>query len=393
MQYVPRLAPALCGVVALTSIFAVSEAGFGEPEWKKHVVRDDFSNLTAVAADFTADGKIDVVSSNPGDKTWLFVGPDWKGVVIDDDPQHGAIHSEVMDVDGDGDPDFVGARYSPGLIYWLERPEEPQSGPWPFHLVDDQVNGIHGIIRGDVDGDGRPDLIANSGQPTGTFPNSLVWYRIPEKPRSANGWERYVFADKDAPGLSHYHGVGDVDGDGRTDIASAAKGGPGAEPGTGEWFAWWQAPAEPRKTWTKHVISDKEPGATNIHPADVDNDGKTDFIASRGHGHGIVWFKGPDWKAHAICPTRKGHPKLEGPHCLAVVDMDADGDVDAATCAKDDQVVAWFENDGKGNFTTHVVGHGQSAYDIRAVDMDGDSDLDLLIAGQLSKNLVWFENP
>jgi hypothetical protein len=84
---------------------------------------------------------------------------------------------------------------------------------------------------------------------------------------------------------------------------------------------------------------------------------------------------------------------FEGPHCLAVIDLDGDGDIDAATCAKDDQVAAWFENDGKGNFTTHVIGTEQAAYDIRALDMDGDSDIDLLIAGQVSRNVVWYENP
>ena len=73
--------------------------------------------------------------------------------------------------------------------------------------------------------------------------------------------------------------------------------------------------------------------------------------------------------------------------------MDGDGDVDATTCAYESQIAAWFENDGKGNFTTHVVAEGQAAYDIRAVDMDEDNDLDLLIAGQKSNNVVWYENP
>ena len=119
----------------------------------------------------------------------------------------------------------------------------------------------------------------------------------------------------------------------------------------------------------------------------MNGDGLTDFIASRGHAKGVIWFEAPDWKLHTI------HPDLFGPHCLQVVDMDGDGDVDAATCAKDDKRVAWFENDGAGNFTTHVIGQDQAAYDIRAVDMDGDGDLDLLVAGQASENVVWYESP
>src|SRR5262249_49112049 len=160
---------------------------------------------------------------------------------------------------------------------------------------------------------------------------------------------------KDAPGLSHYFGFGDVNGDGRPDIALAAKGGPSAEPGTGDWFAWWEAPRDPRKAWTKHLIADKHPGATNIQMADVNGDGRMDFIATRGHGRGVVWFEGPTWKEHVI------HPTLLEPHCLVVADLNGDGKVDAATCAFGDKLALWFENDGKGNFKTHVVGRNQAA--------------------------------
>jgi hypothetical protein len=72
--------------------------------------------------------------------------------------------------------------------------------------------------------------------------------------------------------------------------------------------------------------------------------------------------------------------------------MDGDGDIDAATCGYGDRLAVWFENDGDGNFKTHVVAEDQAAYDIRSVDMDRDGDLDLLIAGQQSNNVVWYEN-
>ena len=358
----------------------------GPTAWKKHVIHSGQHTNTAIAADFTGDGKPDVISSSAG-KTRLFVAPDWKEHIIGDDPAHSFIHSEVMDVDGDGDADYIGARYRPGLMIWFEQPDKPLEQKWTARLVDDQVHGIHGVITADIDADGKLDLLATSAQPLKPFPYSLAWLRVPKQPKTAKRWDRHVFAVEDAPGLTHYLGAGDVNGDGRIDAATGAKGGPQAEPGTGEWFAWWEAPADPTKRWKKHLIADSQPGATNIHPADVNGDGKVDFIASRGHGRGVVWFEAPSWKEHTI------HKTLKEPHSLVVVDMDQDGDLDAATCAYGDKRAVWFENDGKGKFVSHLVATNQEAYDIRAVDIDLDGDLDLLIAGRGSKNVVWCENP
>ena len=84
---------------------------------------------------------------------------------------------------------------------------------------------------------------------------------------------------------------------------------------------------------------------------------------------------------------------MKEPHCLAAIDMDDDGDIDAATCGYGSKVAAWYENDGKGAFTKHLVGENQESYDIRVIDMDRDRDLDILIAGRASNNVVWYENP
>ena len=376
-----RALPAISLAVMLL-VAAAPAAGEG---WKKHVVREGLPNLTAVAGDFSGDGLPDIMF-NAGRRTRLLVAPDWKEVFVNDEVQLDCIHSEVMDVDGDGDLDFIGAPY-PGPVFWLERPAKPLSEPWSYHLVDDQVKGIHGLLTGDVDRDGKLDLLATSALPQGQFASSLVWLKVPKNPRTASSWQRHVFADGDAPGLSHYLGMGDVNGDGLPDVASAAKGGPTDVEGKGNWFAWWQAPKDPTGVWTKHLIAGNEPGATNIHPADVNGDGETDFIASRGHGRGVIWFEAPDWRVHDI------HATLKEPHSLVATDMDGDGDIDAATCAYGDKQAWWFENDGKGRFRNHLVGRSQEAYDIRAVDIDVDGDLDLLIAGRGSNNVVWFENP
>ena len=180
-------------------------------------------------------------------------------------------------------------------------------------------------------------------------------------------------------------GAGDIDGDGWKEIAVGAKGKPFAD---GNWFAYWKNPGKSmvKQPWKKHHLAKNETAATNISPADVNGDGKVDWVATRGHGIGVLWFENPSWTIHPI------DQEIKSPHSLTVADHDQDGDLDAAACGYESQRLMWYENDGKGNFKLHKVDRSQESYDLRTVDMDGDGDLDFLNAGRGSGNVVWYEN-
>ena len=363
--------------------------------WKKHVVVPPVESMinSVVANDFDGDGHVDILSSYDG-RVVLLKGPRWIPYIVHvfdeshsrNKPRTSCIHSCLLDVDVDGDFDFCGSN---NTVFWLETPNNPfSSKPWKYRTVDDEILGTHCLITGDVNRDGRVDLIANSGRPAGKtiVPDSLTWLEVPKEAHTAEHWKRHVFADRDAPGGSHYTGFGDVNKDGRPDICCAAKGGDGF-PG-GQWFAWWEQPADATSSWKKHTLADSQPGATNIQPVDVNRDGRIDFVATRGHGRGVLWFPGPKFNPVEI------DSEIEGPHCLTTVDIDADGDIDIATCGRDATgVVVWYENNGSGKFSRHLIGKNQGSYDIRAIDLDADKDLDLLIAGHTSRNIVWYENP
>ncbi|MBT5901262.1 MAG: VCBS repeat-containing protein [Opitutaceae bacterium] len=342
-------------------------------------------NMTAVAADFDQDGSMDVISSYGG-KVSLFSGPGQTETVLYElsAPRSAAIHSATFDIDGDGDMDWAGAE-SKGPAVWLENPGNT-TGEWTARIIDSDLGGIHCFLTADVDRDGQTDLIINHFRPDGVLANSIAWFSRPNDVKSAERWDRHIFANGDARGGSHYFGFGDLDGDGWGEIAVGAKGKPFED---GNWFAYWKNPGAEGVAgpWQKVLLAENQPGATNILPGDVNGDGITDLLASRGHGLGVFWFEGPDWVMREI------DPEMASPHSLVLIDLDEDGDLDAASCGFESKRLSIYLNDGEGTFARQDLDLAQESYDLRAVDMDGDGDLDLLNAGRATGNVAWYENP
>ena len=337
--------------------------------------------------DANGDKDLDVIASFNG-RVSLFIAPDWKTeVILYRFASGGAcIHSTTLDVDDDGDLDWAGTLAS-SHPFWLENPGkvEAQKGAWTPREIDPEITGIHCLLTSDIDNDGKDDLVINNFSPDKGLASSIAWFSVPKNPLRAKQWDRHVFADGDARGGSHYMGAGDIDGDGWKEIAVGAKGKPFAD---GNWFAFWTNPGkgDVKGKWKKTILAENQLAATNIFPGDVNGDGKVDWIATRGHGTGVLWFENPGWRIHEI------DTEIKQPHSLTVADHDKDGDLDVASCGYESEWVRWYENDGKGNFRIHMLDHAQRSYDLRTVDMDGDGDLDLLNAGQGSKNVVWYEN-
>ncbi|MEM7393065.1 MAG: VCBS repeat-containing protein, partial [Verrucomicrobiota bacterium] len=72
---------------------------------------------------------------------------------------------------------------------------------------------------------------------------------------------------------------------------------------------------------------------------------------------------------------------------------DRDGDMDLISASLNDDTIAWYEHDGHGLFTTHVVSDSaDEAVAVIAADMDGDMDMDIVAASQLDDTIAWFEN-
>ena len=328
------------------------------------------------AHDYDGDGLKDLIYV-ADKKLFLAFGPRYEKLPVFTFPDKfrgDSLHNQLMDVDGDGDMDFVGCSFG---LYWIECPDKPKS-QWRFHKISSESNGIHCILIHDVDADGAKDIVINNYLPQEKFGESIIWYRVPENPRT-DKWKPLPLADRTAPGGVHYMSMGDLDGDGVEEFLAGAKG---QNFKNGNWFAYWKRGQEVEKPWKRTTIPGEYLGATHVYPADVDKDGRMDLVGSMGHGKGIVWLKGPNFEVRPI------DDKLIGPHAMQIADLDDDGDVDVVACANFSAKAQWFENDGKGNFARRHLLNDQRSYDLTISDLNGDGRKDIVIAGWKDGNVM-----
>ena len=104
------------------------------------------------------------------------------------------------------------------------------------------------------------------------------------------GGEHNIGKDGAGPGM----GWGDVNKDGRTDIITSR--------------GWWEQPKEKSAAWTWHGTFNCNPGDCSIGMPvyDVDGDGDQDIVFGSGHNYGMYWLEQTAkdmWKQHTIDNT------------------------------------------------------------------------------------------
>ncbi|NPA44052.1 MAG: VCBS repeat-containing protein, partial [Chlorobi bacterium] len=80
-----------------------------------------------------------------------------------------------------------------------------------------------------------------------------------------------------------------------------------------------------------------------------------------------------------------------GAECVYSIDLDGDGDNDILSASYEDDKIAWYENDGSGNFSSQkiITTLADGATSVYSIDLDGDGDNDILSASYEDDKIAW----
>lgn len=304
-----------------------------------------------------------------------YENPGWERHDVAKSPEL-SVGAALGDIDGDGRVELVtGQNINRHELYWFEQAADPRD-QWTRRLITDDFEKYHDVAVADVDDDGDVEVIALSQESEVVF-----YYDVPEDPRS-EPWptsNRHVVAeDLNVEGVQ----VVDIDGDGKTEIVA----------GTNVFHR------NDDGTWDRKIVAEGWDW-TRIVAADVNGDGETELVVTEGdlpyqgdRRARLGIFDPPNWDLTVL------HDDMSNPHSLQVGDLDGDGrpDIFVAEMGLEAdhtprQFVFW--NQGDGTFDSEVIASGVPTHEANLVDLNDDGRLDVVGKGYAHRTVdVWYQS-
>lgn len=344
------------------------------PEWTYVELDSSYYLYERDIGDVTGDGRPDVVGVQEGDTTIeVFASPDWQRSTLvsitGDNPYPRADDFKLADIDGDGDLDAVTragpgpADDGPGAATWMENLGDGSG--FEAHEMGTSPEYVKDIAVDDVDLDGRVDVVMRMDSST------QIWFQ------ESSGWSDVVVSHPAHEGME----LGDLNGDGRPDIVLngfwlETPGSSGAAREAENYAQhdidekWWGKDGD----WTAH--------SAKVAVADIDGDGHNDVVLSNSEqaGDPVTWYRSdvPDgsgrWTAHPVVD-------IDYCHNLQAADFNGDGINDllvGGMVSSDQRGLRVLYNDGTGEEWSESVVQADGSYSAEIGDVDNDGDLDIV---------------